>query len=364
VAGLAGVVSALYRTTSQECLSEAGATQGFSRCLLYPHAELGRGILSNPLSHPQSVVQAADHRAATLARLPPAGRKQLPVPVLVPPGAVLFGSRQRDIDGACAAALGTDAAAALVGGWADWCRQSKRAVGEPQVRKTPEIGPEVGPTLVFHSCVPTGMDGPTCIFWANLTPFSPQRTLERGAAAVAGLWRLVVAGGERGQMLQRVAQVLDAESAAARAALAPPPSPRGAEESTLYWRPSYNPPYSSPYKKEQIRPSYRESSSRASARASRPEFGPAPEPASKAASEASDTASERLVVARVGARGAGKAAALPASDCRAAAAAAAAGWRPQTAEEELVSPPMAKLCISLRATPLSIENPDGREHLP
>ena len=26
----------------------------------------------------------------------------------------------------------------------------------------------------FYRCIPTGMHGPTCIFWANLTPFSLQ----------------------------------------------------------------------------------------------------------------------------------------------------------------------------------------------
>ena len=42
-----------------------------------------------------------------------------------------------------------------------------------QVRKTRD-GPEVGPTSVFYSCFPTGMHGPTYIFWANLTPLSLQ----------------------------------------------------------------------------------------------------------------------------------------------------------------------------------------------
>ena len=32
------------------------------------------------------------------------------------------------------------------------------------------VGPEVGPTSAFSSCVPTGIHGPTWIFWANLTP--------------------------------------------------------------------------------------------------------------------------------------------------------------------------------------------------
>jgi hypothetical protein len=41
-----------------------------------------------------------------------------------------------------------------------------------KVRKTPSWPPEVGPTSAFCSCIPAGMHGPTCIFWANLTPLS------------------------------------------------------------------------------------------------------------------------------------------------------------------------------------------------
>jgi hypothetical protein len=37
-----------------------------------------------------------------------------------------------------------------------------------------DVGPEVGPTSAFFSCIPAGMHGPTCIFWANLTPFPVQ----------------------------------------------------------------------------------------------------------------------------------------------------------------------------------------------
>ena len=36
------------------------------------------------------------------------------------------------------------------------------------------VSSEVGPTLALYRCIPTGMHGPTCIFWVNLTPFSPQ----------------------------------------------------------------------------------------------------------------------------------------------------------------------------------------------
>jgi hypothetical protein len=35
-----------------------------------------------------------------------------------------------------------------------------------------QVGPGVGPTPAFSSCIHTGMYGPTCIFWANLTTFS------------------------------------------------------------------------------------------------------------------------------------------------------------------------------------------------
>ena len=42
---------------------------------------------------------------------------------------------------------------------------------EPE-RERRRVGPEVGPTSAFHSRTCTGMRGPACIFWANLTPFS------------------------------------------------------------------------------------------------------------------------------------------------------------------------------------------------
>ena len=37
-----------------------------------------------------------------------------------------------------------------------------------------KVGPEVGPPSAFYRCVPTGMHGPTCVFWADLTAFSLQ----------------------------------------------------------------------------------------------------------------------------------------------------------------------------------------------
>ena len=42
-----------------------------------------------------------------------------------------------------------------------------------QVRKTPSW-PRSWANFSLDHCIPTGMHGPTCIFWANLTPFSPQ----------------------------------------------------------------------------------------------------------------------------------------------------------------------------------------------
>jgi hypothetical protein len=35
-----------------------------------------------------------------------------------------------------------------------------------------QVGPEVEPTSAFYSCIFTGMHGPTCVVWANLTTFS------------------------------------------------------------------------------------------------------------------------------------------------------------------------------------------------
>ena len=31
---------------------------------------------------------------------------------------------------------------------------------------------KLGQLHPFYSCIPTGIHGPTCFFWANLTPFS------------------------------------------------------------------------------------------------------------------------------------------------------------------------------------------------
>jgi hypothetical protein len=42
---------------------------------------------------------------------------------------------------------------------------------DAEVRKTPSW-PRSWANFILHSCIPTGMHGPTCIFSANLTPFS------------------------------------------------------------------------------------------------------------------------------------------------------------------------------------------------
>ena len=55
-------------------------------------------------------------------------------------------------------------------------------LGCAQVRRTPSR-PDVGPTSAFSRCTPTVMYGPTCIFWANLTPFSLQ-AMAKAVAAV------------------------------------------------------------------------------------------------------------------------------------------------------------------------------------
>jgi hypothetical protein len=50
------------------------------------------------------------------------------------------------------------------------------------VRNTPSW-PRSGPTSAFFSCIPTRTHGPTCVFWANLTPFSLGGAAARGRAA-------------------------------------------------------------------------------------------------------------------------------------------------------------------------------------
>ena len=46
------------------------------------------------------------------------------------------------------------------------------ATVRPEPLSKKDAKSEVGPASAFCSCIPTGMHGPTCIFWANLTPLS------------------------------------------------------------------------------------------------------------------------------------------------------------------------------------------------
>ena len=62
----------------------------------------------------------------------------------------------------------------LAAGFADWGRRdfqsfirSNEKHGR-QVRTATKLAQKLGPTSVFYRCIPTGMHGPTCIFWANL----------------------------------------------------------------------------------------------------------------------------------------------------------------------------------------------------
>ena len=64
-----------------------------------------------------------------------------------------------------------------------------------QVRKMPNIGPEIGPTSALYSRNCTGMHGPTCIFWANLTPVSlPKLRRSRDAPALRRSGKHAAAG--------------------------------------------------------------------------------------------------------------------------------------------------------------------------
>ena len=59
-----------------------------------------------------------------------------------------------------------------------------------EVRKTPSWLEKVGSTLIFCSCIPTEMHGPSCIFVANLTRFSLEAMNATGAP---NLWQLALA---------------------------------------------------------------------------------------------------------------------------------------------------------------------------
>ena len=57
-----------------------------------------------------------------------------------------------------------------------------------EVRKVPSW-PRSWANFSFYSCVPTGMHGPTCTFWANLTASSLEGDLRE-------VWRLLAAGAD------------------------------------------------------------------------------------------------------------------------------------------------------------------------
>ena len=63
-----------------------------------------------------------------------------------------------------------------------------------QVRKTPSW-PRIWANFSLYCCITTGIHGPTCIFWANLTPPSLQ-PVARGRRDLARVWpgRPVVLG--------------------------------------------------------------------------------------------------------------------------------------------------------------------------
>ena len=56
----------------------------------------------------------------------------------------------------------------------------RQAGAAPKVRKR-------GPTSALSRCIPTGMHGPTSIFWASLTPFASKLVLMSATADTARL---------------------------------------------------------------------------------------------------------------------------------------------------------------------------------
>jgi hypothetical protein len=66
----------------------------------------------------------------------------------------------------------SSALAAAVG--LGWSKDNLRLIadGWSQVRKTPSWPRTWANLRAFYSCISTGMHGPTCIFWANMTAFS------------------------------------------------------------------------------------------------------------------------------------------------------------------------------------------------
>ena len=64
-------------------------------------------------------------------------------------------------------------------------------------------------------CIPTGTHGPTCVFWANLTPFSLKaKRAEEAAEAVAGAAAKARERQRRAEMDQEAAQADGIQEAA------------------------------------------------------------------------------------------------------------------------------------------------------
>ena len=61
-----------------------------------------------------------------------------------------------------------------------------------KVRKTPSW-PRSWANFTLCSCIPTGIHGPTCIFWANLTPFSLEAAILEAAPAREGVMLQAIA---------------------------------------------------------------------------------------------------------------------------------------------------------------------------
>ena len=80
-------------------------------------------------------------------------------------------------------ALNSSGGAAGCGQLTVYADDDKDTHRDVKVRMRRQVGPEARPTSAFYSYVPTGMHGPTCVSWANLTPLS----LKTARAFVAGM---------------------------------------------------------------------------------------------------------------------------------------------------------------------------------
>ena len=79
-----------------------------------------------------------------------------------------------------------------------------------------QVGPGVGPTSALYSCILIEIRGPTCIFWANLTPFSLRAWAKSAGAhlhdappeVLEGEAALKVELGGRGRFLERTVRTV------------------------------------------------------------------------------------------------------------------------------------------------------------